>query len=138
MHSARSSAAMHCCRSVCKQKCSKLTFQRHEPAVRPLSAQQLWSVRDALCQKQCGSALLPVIVALCERPINTGELVVRHACCQTVVCTAALISEGCTLPDALLQCTVAGHCASSKCSNLILTAGACLFNVKFEHLLLAH
>ena len=39
---------------------------------------------------------------------------------QSVVCTATLISEACTLPEAVLQCTVAGHRASSKSLNLTL------------------
>ncbi len=36
-------------------------------------------------------------------------MAVTKACCQAVVCTAALISEGCTLAGSVLQCTVAGH-----------------------------
>ena len=36
---------------------------------------------------------------------------VTQACylLSTLFCTAALISEACTLPEAVLQCTVAGH-----------------------------
>ncbi len=67
------------------------------PAVRLLSAQQLWLVRDALCHDLCYSALLLVIVPLCEQQTFTSKLAVKHVCCQAVVCTAALISEGCTL-----------------------------------------
>ncbi len=64
------------------------------PAVRLLSAQQLRLVRDALCHDLCYSALLLVIVPLCEQQTFTSKLAV---CCQAVVCTAALISEGCIL-----------------------------------------
>ncbi len=67
------------------------------PAVRLLSAQQLRLVRDALCHDLCYSALLLVIVPLCEQQTFTSKLAVKHVCCQAVVCTAALISEGCTL-----------------------------------------
>ncbi len=67
------------------------------PAVRLLSAQQLRLVRDALCHDLCYSALLLVIVPLCEQQSFTSKLAVKHACCQAVVCTAALISEGCIL-----------------------------------------
>ncbi len=56
------------------------------------------SPRDALCHDLCYSALLLVIVPLCEQQTFTSKLAVKHACCQAVVCTAALISEGCTLP----------------------------------------
>ncbi len=67
------------------------------PAVRLLSAQQLRLVRDALCHDLCYSALLLVIVPLCEQQTFTSKLAVKHVCCQPVVCTAALISEGCIL-----------------------------------------
>ncbi len=59
------------------------------------------TVRDALCHDLCYSALLLVIVPLsesvCEQQTFTSKLAVKHSCCQAVVCTAALISEGCTL-----------------------------------------
>ncbi len=64
------------------------------PAVRLLSAQQLRLVRDALCHDLCYSALLLVIVPLCEQQTFTSKLAVKHVCCQAVVCTAALISGG--------------------------------------------
>ena len=67
------------------------------PAVRLLSAQQLGLGRDALWQDLCCSPLLLVIVPLCEQQTLTSKLAVKHSCCQAVVCTAALISEGCTL-----------------------------------------
>ncbi len=66
-------------------------------------------MRDALCHDLCYSALLLVIVPLCEQQTFTSKLAVKHACCQAVVCTATLISEGRTLPGSVLQCTVAGH-----------------------------
>ena len=50
----------------------------------------------------CASALLLVIVPLCEQQTFTSKLAVKHACCQAVVCTAALISEGCTLAGSVL------------------------------------
>ena len=66
------------------------------------------------------SAAVPIIVALCEQQILTGEFVRRHVCFQAIVCTEAVISKACTLPEAVLQCIVAGHCASSRCLNLTL------------------
>ena len=56
------------------------------------------------------SSLSLVIVPLCEQHTFTSTLAVTQACCRAVVCTAALISEGCTLAGSVLQCTVAGHC----------------------------
>ncbi len=53
-------------------------------------------MRDAFCQDLCCSALLLVIVPLCEQHTFTGTLAVTQACCQAVVCTAALVSAGCT------------------------------------------
>jgi len=52
-------------------------------------------------------------VPLCEQQSFTGKLAVTQACCllSVVFCTAALISEGCTLAAPVLQCTVAGHSA---------------------------
>ena len=47
------------------------------------------------------------------------DIAETRACFQSVVCAATLMSEGCTLPEAVLQCTVAGNRASSK--SLILT-----------------
>ncbi len=55
--------------------------------------------------------MLLVIVLLCEQQTFTSKLAVKHACCEAVVCTAALISEGCTLAGSVLQSTVAGHSA---------------------------
>ena len=81
------------------------------PAVRLLSAQQLCLVRDALWHDLCYSALLLVIVPLCEQQTFTSKLAVKRACCQAVVCTAALISEKCTLAGSVLKCTVAGRIA---------------------------
>ena len=68
-------------------------------------------MRDALWHDLCYSALLLVIVPLCEQQISTSRLAVKRACCQAVVCTAALISEGCTLAGSVLQCTLAGRIA---------------------------
>ncbi len=51
------------------------------------------------------------MVPLCEQQTFTSKVAVKHACCQAVVCTAALISEGCTLAGSVLQCTLAGHSA---------------------------
>ena len=70
-------------------------------------------MRDALWQDLCCSALLLVIVLLREQHTFTEELAVRLACCllSALFCTAALISEGCTLAGSVLQCTVAGRCA---------------------------
>ncbi len=68
-------------------------------------------MRDALCHDLCYSALLLVIVPLCEQQTFTSKLAVKHACCQAVDCTAALISEGCTLAGSVLQCTLAGRVA---------------------------
>ena len=48
------------------------------------------------------------------------DIAETRACFQSVVCTATLMSERCTLPEAVLQCTVAGHRASSKSLNLTL------------------
>ncbi len=42
--------------------------------------------------------LLLVRVPVCEQQIFTSKVAVKHACCQADVCTAALISEECTLP----------------------------------------
>jgi len=79
-------------------------------------------VRDALWQHLCCNALLLVILPLCEQQIFTGKLAVTQACylLSALFCTAALISEGFTLAKPLLQCTFAGHCASSKVSNSTL------------------
>ncbi len=68
-------------------------------------------MRDALWQDLCCSSLLLVIVPLCEQHTFTSTLAVTQSCCQAVVCTAAVISEGSTLAGSVLQCTVAGHCA---------------------------
>ncbi len=68
-------------------------------------------MRDALWQDLCCSALLLVIVPLCEQQTFTSKLAVKHACCEAVVCTAALISEGCTLAGSVLQSTAAGRSA---------------------------
>ncbi len=70
------------------------------PAVRLLSAQQLWLERDALWHDLCCSALLLVIVPLCEQQTFTSKLAVTQACylLSALFCTTALISEGCTLP----------------------------------------
>ncbi len=51
------------------------------------------------------------MVPLCEQQTFTSTLAVKNACCQAVVCTAALISEGCTLAGSMLQCTLAGRIA---------------------------
>ncbi len=51
------------------------------------------------------------MVPLCEQQTFTSKLTVKHACCQAVVCIAALISEGCTLAGSMLQCTLAGRIA---------------------------
>ncbi len=53
-------------------------------------------MRDALWQDLCCSVLLLVIVLFCEQHTFTSTLAVTQACCQAVVSTAALISEGCT------------------------------------------
>ena len=92
-------------------KLSQVNLQSNIPAVRLLSAQQLKLVRDALWHDLCCSALLLVIVPLCEQQTVTSKLAVKHGCCQAVVCTAALISEGCTLAGSVLQCTLAGRVA---------------------------
>ncbi len=57
--------------------------------------------------------MLLVIVPLCEQLTFTKELAVTLACylLLALFCTAALISEGCTLAGSVLQFTVAGHCA---------------------------
>ncbi len=83
------------------------------PAVRLLSAQQLCLVRDALCHDLCYSALLLVIVPLCEQQTFTSKLAVTQACylLSALFCTTALISEGCTLAGSVLQCSVAGYSA---------------------------
>ena len=47
------------------------------------------------CHDLCYSALLLVIVPLCEQQTFTSKLAVKHACCQASV----------------LQCTVAGYSA---------------------------
>ncbi len=65
-------------------------------------------MRDALWQDLCCSALLLVIVGAAN---SQTDMAVPQACCQAVVCTAALISEGCTLAGSVQQFTVAGHCA---------------------------
>ncbi len=65
-------------------------------------------MRDALWQGLCCSELLLVIVGAAT---SQTDMAMPKACCQAVVCTAALISEGCTLAGSVLQCTVAGHCA---------------------------
>ncbi len=51
------------------------------------------------------------MVPLCEQQTFTSKLAVKRACCQAVVCTAAVISEGCTLTGSVLQCTLPGHSA---------------------------
>ncbi len=76
-------------------------------------------------------SLLLVIVPFCEQHTFTSTLAVTQACCQAVVSTAALISEGCTLAGSVLQCTVAGHCGGSNFSNRhgseeSLLSGCCL------------
>ena len=68
-------------------------------------------MRDALWHDLCYSALLLVIVPVCEQQTFTSKLAVKRACCQAVVCTAAVISEGCTLAGSVLQCTLAGRIA---------------------------
>ncbi len=57
-------------------------------------------MRDAFCQDLCCSALLLVIVPLCEQLTFTKETAVTLAwyLLYALFCTAALISEGCTLP----------------------------------------
>ena len=49
--------------------------------------------------------------SLWDQKLLKLDVAVTLACCQAVVCTSALISEGCTLAGRLLQCTFAGHCA---------------------------
>ena len=51
--------------------------------------------------------------SVCEQQTPKLDIAVTQACCQAVVCTAALINEGCILPGSVLQCTVTGQCASS-------------------------
>ena len=102
MHFAKICATVHCCWSyLCVS--SKL-----------LNLQSLLSGTAAdyvHCHDLCCSALLLVIVPLCEQQTFTNKLAVKRACCQAVVCTAALISEGCTLAGSVLQCTLAGRIA---------------------------
>ena len=133
MYFGRICAAVHCCWSLWGQQLLKQTWQCHKPAVRLLSVQQLSSVRDALWQHLCCSVLLLVIVVFCEQHTVTSTLAVTQACCRAVVCTAALISEGCTLAGSVLQCTVAGRCGGSNFSNrhgsaTSLLSGCCLYN----------
>ncbi len=74
-------------------------------------------MKDAFCQDLCCNALLLVSVRAASPKL---DIAVTQACCQAVDCTAALIIEGCILLGSVLQCTVAGHCASSKFSNSTL------------------
>ena len=55
-------------------------------------------MRDAFWQDVCCSALLLLIVPLCEQQTFTGKL--------ALFCTSGLISEGCSLPGCVLQCTL--------------------------------
>ncbi len=50
---------------------------------------------------------------LCEQQTFTSKLAVTQACylLSALFCTAALISEGCTLAGSVLQSTAAGHSA---------------------------
>ena len=87
-------------------------------------------MRDALWQDVCCSALLLVIVPLREQHTFTEELAVTLACCllSALFCTAALISEGCTLAGSVLQCTVAGHCGlyALFCTAALISEGCTL------------
>ncbi len=47
--------------------------------------------------------MLLVIVLFSEQHTFTSTLAVTQSCCQAVVCTAALISEGSTLAGSVLQ-----------------------------------
>ncbi len=71
-------------------------------------------MRDALWQDVCCSALLLVIVPLCEQLTfvskDMADMAVPEAWCQAVICTAALISGACMLPGSVLHCTVVRHC----------------------------
>ncbi len=55
-------------------------------------------MRDAVWQDVSCSALLLVIVPLCQQQTFTGKL--------ALFCTSGRISEGCTLPGCVLQCTL--------------------------------
>ncbi len=83
MHFGRICAAVHCCRSLGDQQNLKLDV--------------------AVPQ-----ALLPVNLGAVT---SQTDMAVLQACCQTVVCTAALCSEGCSLAGVVLQCTLACRCA---------------------------
>ncbi len=94
MHFGRICAAVHCCRSLGEQQILKLdvavpqallpvnlgakllkqTWQCYKPAVKLLSAQQLYAVKDALWQELYCSALLLVVVPLCEQQTVTVNL----------------------------------------------------------------
>ena len=52
------------------------------------------------CHDLCYSALLLVIVPLCEQQAFTSKLAVTQACylLSALLCTTALIIEGCILP----------------------------------------
>ncbi len=65
-------------------------------------------MRDALWQDVCCSALLLVIVPLCEQHTFVSKLAMIQACylLSAMFCTSALISEGCFLPGCVLQCTL--------------------------------
>ncbi len=63
-----------------------------------------------------------VILALCEQHTFTCKFVVTQSCylLSALFCRAALINEGCTLVESVLQDTVANHCAVGKFSNSLL------------------
>ena len=71
--------------------------------------------------------------SLWDQKLLKLDVAVTLACCQAVVCTSALISEGCTLAGRLLQCTFAGHCAfvraayfhGKTCSDTSLLSALC-------------
>ena len=104
-------AVLHCTVAVSMCKPSTLTLQQHEPPVRHYlhrSSDQSWMHFAS----SSASVLYCWVIVWAVSP--------QCAVTQAVVCTAGLISKGCTLPKAVLQCTVAGHCPSSKCLNLTL------------------
>ncbi len=125
MHFARICAAVHCCWSLCEQQILKLfiavtqAFFQADFDTAALINEGCFlvgSVRNAICQDLCCNALLLVSVRATSPKL---DIALTQACCQAVVCIAAMI-EGCILLGSVLQCTVAGHYASSKFSNSTL------------------
>ncbi len=85
-------------------------------------------MRDAFCHDLCYSALLLVIVPVCEQQTFTSKFAVKRACCQAVVCTAALISEVALWQDlccSALLLVIVPLCEQQTCISKVAVKRAC-------------